>query len=198
LESIECTLSTRTMDTAEMILHVLEGKASKQQRATLSHWVSKSDANKWEYNDIRLLWYAAQTRLEFSDSTVTGFIKIRSEVARQKEDRVRKTFSIVVVTILISLCTAYFYFFLHKPSPDLYLKFEKTPLSEVFKTLETTYDISISVPQEAILTCSFTGTFYRPDAGQDIVKSISQALGMHLKILSPQTLRLEGSGCANR
>ena len=48
------------MDTTSLIHKVLSGRGSETERADLEEWIGRSEANKTEYNDIRLLWENAK------------------------------------------------------------------------------------------------------------------------------------------
>ncbi len=187
------------MDTTSLIHKVLSGKASETERADLEEWIGRSEANKTEYNDIRLLWENAKdtetvrTDVHFYE----GFNQIKTLMQRKRRNRKRRkmTSSAVAMAAIIVIG----FFFLYPGSgreSHHYYKFENASLADIISTLEKDFDIRIEVEQKKTLTCRFTGTFYNNPA-EDIIKVVSDGLKLRWESHKKGEYRLTGGGCGN-
>jgi transmembrane sensor len=73
------------------------------------------------------------------------------------------------------------------------LVFRKTSLEEVTKAMEEYFDITVTVKNQELLKCRFTGSFNDPT-----LEEITEALSISLNLTITQTLRectLDGLGC---
>src|SRR5258706_5768296 len=184
------------MDASSLIYKVLSGKAGEVEKAELEKWISGSDENKTEYDDIRLLWdHSNDTgdRAHFYD----GLYQIRTRMHRKRQHRKRKkmimTSSILLAGIIIAC------WFLYPGSgreSHRYHKFENASLADIISAIENDYNIRIVVEQRNILACRFTGTFYN-DPVEDIIQTVSRSLDLAYEFRRDGGYKLTGSGCQN-
>ncbi len=77
---------------------------------------------------------------------------------------------------------------------DGILRFNHSGIAEVFSDLENHFRISISVLNEGIYNCEFTGAFQDPDIN-DIMNVISRAVNIELKQSPDRNWVASGHGC---
>ena len=187
------------MDTTSLIHKVLSGKASETERADLEGWIGGSEANKTEYNDIRLLWESGKDtdRSPADAHFYEGLDQIKTIMQRKRRNRKRRkmTSSAVAMAAIIGIG----FFFLYPGSgreSRRYHKFENASLADIISTLEKDFDIRIEVEQKKTLTCRFTGTFYNNPA-EDIIKIVSDDLNLRWESDKKGEYRLTGGGCVD-
>jgi ferric-dicitrate binding protein FerR (iron transport regulator) len=75
------------------------------------------------------------------------------------------------------------------------LIFRKTSLTEVARTLEHYFHISITINTEALASCRFTSSFDNPSL-EEVIEAIS--LSMNVNVLRHQeTYIIDGEGCGS-
>ncbi|TYZ07036.1 DUF4974 domain-containing protein [Hymenobacter lutimineralis] len=74
------------------------------------------------------------------------------------------------------------------------LRFDNATVAEVLRTLETTFATRVSVPDSAVLTCRFTGSFSTPTPAQ-VLRVLSLTLGAELSTQPDGSYVLRGAGC---
>jgi ferric-dicitrate binding protein FerR (iron transport regulator) len=187
------------MVTTSLIYKVLSGKAGQAEKAEVEEWIASSDANKEEYDDIRLLWdQARDTDSSPSDAHFyDGFYQIKTLMQRKRRSRKRKKMTSSAVAMAGVIVIGFFLLYPGSGRESRrYHKFESASLGDIINTLERDYDIRIGVEQRKILTCRFTGTFYN-DPVEDIIETVSTGLNLHWESLREGKYRLTGGGCMN-
>ena len=188
------------MDRTTLIYRVLSDKATDTEKKELEEWIALSEANKTEYDDIKLLWQNAKHAgspgpdFHFYD----GLEQIKALMRRKHRKRRRKR-AVIISTALVLIAlmaVAHFFFPYHGSGNESqgYHKFDNEPLDRIIDALEKDYDVQIEVENKGILACRFTGTFYN-DPVKDMLHSIAD--GLSLSCESPQEgeYLLKGKGC---
>jgi hypothetical protein len=187
------------MDT-QVIYKVLSGTASPDERRAVDEWISKSNENKEEFNNLRLLWMPGKSASKEKSTEVRGFSSIRNiieeRIRKRKRQQLRQTVGIFLTIIVIALVPIFVLNFQHEP-PDNYIRFEKADLDSVIRSIESNYHVKIEVERSEILTCSFTGTFYKLQMSEDVMKSLAMAMNLKCEPLSNNVYKLTGSGCTH-
>lgn len=184
------------MDKASLIFKVLSGEATENERAELERWIAQSEANKSEYEDIKLLWGSSGVASNVEDEHFyDGFAKIKSKFKQKRAVRRRKRLitwtSVIGATVLVTIAL----FVITDPASDALVRFDDAPLAEVITVLENEFHIDIETDSREILACKFTGTFYKKNNEQAFIRSLSNALNLQYELKSHHTYRLKGSGC---
>lgn len=184
------------MDKASLIFKVLSGEATKEEQAELEQWIAQNEANKSEYEDLKLLWdnTSAERQVE-EEHFYDGFARIKSKFKQKRSIRRRKRsitwISIIVTIVLVTVAL----FVITDPASNMLLRFDNAPLEEVIPELEKEFHINIETGSAEILACRFTGTFYKKDDEQALIRSLSVAMNLKYEILNHHVYQLTGSGC---
>lgn len=184
------------MEKASLIFKVLSREASQDERAELEHWIAQSEANKSEYDDLKLLWeHSSTARPVEPDHFYAGLDKIKSKIRLKRSIRRRnssiKWVSAIVVTVLVTIAL----FIVTDPASKRLLRFDNATLGEIIPELEKSFHIDIETGSDAILACRFTGTFYKKDDEQAMIQSLSKAMNLNYEVVKSNVYRLTGSGC---
>lgn len=184
------------MAKASLIFKVLSGEASKDEQAELEQWIAQSEANKSEYEHLKLLWDNTSAESQDEDEHFyDGFARIKSKFRQRRAIRRRKRLitwtSVIVATVLVTIAL----FITTDPASNVLVRFDDAPLAEVITVLETEFHIDIETDSGEILACRFTGTFYKKDNEQALIRSLSNALNLQYEIMNHHAYRLRVSGC---
>jgi ferric-dicitrate binding protein FerR (iron transport regulator) len=186
------------MSKADLIYKVLSGVASDVEKQELERWVAGSEANRQEYKDLELLYRLSRVRRDvLEDSRYYERLERIRRTARARFNRkVRTRQAYCLAGALACVGLAYF-IAIHavidfRPAS---LQFQDQALQEVLELVERTYGIEVRVEQSALASCRFTGTFYRVDQPDDVIRSISRAVSAHVVAIGPRKYRLLGGGC---
>lgn len=183
------------MDKTTLIFKVLSGEASEHELAELDNWTAQSDANKSEYENLKLHWDITGSihqvnPAHFYDGLVKIKARIKEKNAIRKQKRTIIWIGIIMTTVLFTTAL----FTISNPAPYPVLRFDSAPLSEVISKLEREFHIDIKT-DPGILACRLTGTFYKKGDQQGVIRSVSAALKLNYEILSDNVYHLSGSGC---
>jgi ferric-dicitrate binding protein FerR (iron transport regulator) len=182
------------MDKSIMMFKVLSGQATELEKKDLDIWITKSDANREEFYDLKLLWESSKEEQRQDNHFYDSLYKIQAKI-RQRQSRKRTKFIVWIAPVAIGLTGLLLYFVSPlTQSPDN-LRFNNAPLRLVVDALESKYYIQIEVENKEILTCQFTGSFYMVDNPQDAIRSICSALNLKYEVISGERYRLTGFGC---
>jgi ferric-dicitrate binding protein FerR (iron transport regulator) len=95
------------MNSTQLIYRVLSGNASEEEKLRLEQWKALNDANRLEYEDIKMLWECSRGT-GVVDFLEEGYregwqqIKQRMLAIQQRSKRIR--LMIVVVIFVFALC----------------------------------------------------------------------------------------------
>ena len=187
------------MNKIVLIDKVLSGNASEAEKTELDVWISESEANQIEYQDIKLLWENTNdvNNAEDDDHFYDGLQKIKASMQSKHKPSIRNKTVIRYAALLSVLIVLVYLFFknVETKQQSQYIRFDNASLENVVPVLEDQYNIHIEVENKKILGCQFTGTFYQADSVHDVISSLTGALNLTYVILSDQKYRLIGSGC---
>ncbi|MFZ5972830.1 MAG: DUF4974 domain-containing protein [Bacteroidota bacterium] len=184
------------MDRVSLIYRVLSGEASPDEKKELDEWVTKSEANQEEFEDIKLLWENSPLPSD-TEQDEAGFEKIRQRI-QQRSRRKKQIRSILYACIVITLAVLLFLLFrltwFRNPEG---IQFNDTGMNEVIKMLENEYQIQIEVNNPQLLQCHFTATLYKIKDKQTTLQSIEHSLDVAFISLSKRKYSLVGDGCSS-
>lgn len=184
------------MDRVSLIYKVLSGEATLDEKKELDEWVTKSEANQEEFEDIKLLWENSPFPSD-TEQDETGFEKIRQRI-QQRSRRKKQIRSILYACIVITLAVLLLLLFRQTwfRSPDG-IQLNDTGMNEVIKMLENEYHIQIEVNNPQLLKCHFTATLYKIKDKQTALQSIEHSLDVAFISLSKRKYSLVGDGCSS-
>lgn len=179
--------------TTELIHKVLSNNATESERQTLEDWLSADVENQTEFNNVRLLW----TQLSH-DSNPAGFEKIKNLIrerarSRKRENLIKSCLVLAVVLVVAFLTIVNLH--VRQQNNPAYLRFENATLSSVINDLEKHYSIKIEVETLTVLSCTFTGTFYKSQSSNEIIDIIASAASLTLEPKNGLIYKLKGEGC---
>ncbi len=186
------------MDRVKQIFNVLSGRANPEEIAALQRWLNESEANREEYENIKLLWVntiATNSKKQVNDS---GFERLRRRM-RAHTVRARRI-KVTAVAVFFSI-SAFFagYFpgtFQSGRSPRAW-QFNQAKLVEVIPRLEKAFNISILVGHESLLECRVTATLVEVKDVREAVSSIARSLNLHCAEKGDGIFELKGNGCVD-
>ena len=96
------------MEVVSLTYKVLSGQADASEREQLEEWIAQSEANRREFEDIKLLWENSISNAHGSQTHDSGFEKVRS---RLKERLARKrwmyalswSFTVFIIALMLWL-----------------------------------------------------------------------------------------------
>lgn len=183
------------MDRVSLIYRALAGEADPTEKKELDDWIAKSEANREEFEDIKLLWEFSETTPDHGQVDDRGFEKIKQQVMQRLKAKARLkhalyTIALAVAILILVLVTKWTWF------SDLdSVQFNRTGLNEIIKELEKNYSIQIDVSNPGIQRCRLTATFYKVDDEQLTLKAIEQALNVEFIMSGKRKYNLRGSAC---
>ncbi len=185
------------MDPTKLIYTVLSGKATKEEIFALDIWISLSEENRNEFNDIKLLHEASVKDVEDNnDQFYDGLLKIK-QLIHNKSKRRRKRKIVLLSTMAILLLFIFFLFLQYKTGEkkQRLLKFDNASLESVIDVVEKEYQVQVEVAPNAIQSCRFTGSFYKASAN-DIVMVIALSANLKYEVVGDGKFRMMGDGCS--
>ena len=182
------------MDKSVMIFKVLSGQASELEKEDLDRWITQSDANREEFDDLKLLWESSREEQRKDNHFYDSLYKIQAKI-RQRQRRKRSRFIVWIGLVAMGLTGLLLYFAFPPTLSSDNLRFNHTPLRLVVDALESKYHIQIEAENKEILACEFTGSFYMVDNPQDAIRSVCSALSLKYEVVSEERYRLTGFGC---
>jgi ferric-dicitrate binding protein FerR (iron transport regulator) len=155
------------MDRVALIYRFLSGEASQSEKQELDEWIAKSEANREEFEDIKLLWENSPLPSD-TEQDENGFEKIRQRIQQQTWFR-----------------------------NPVGAQFNDTVMNEVIKMLEKKYHIQIEVNNPQLLRCNFTATLYKIQDKQTALRSIEHSLDVAFIAQKKNKYRAVGNGCSS-
>lgn len=184
------------MDRVSLIYKVLSGEASLDEKKELDEWVTKSEANQEEFEDIKLLWENSPSPSD-TDKDDTGFEKIRQRIQQgfRRKKQIRSIlYACIVITLAVLLLLLFRQTWFRNPDG---IQLNDTGMNEVIKILENEYHIQIEVNNPQLLKCHFTATLYKIKDKQTALQSIEHSLDVAFISLSKRKYSLVGDGCSS-
>ena len=183
------------MDRASLIYKVLSGEASGEEKHELDEWIARSERNREEFDDIKLLWETSSRPADTAQEDEDGFEGIRQRMQQhlQRQRRMRYVIStgILVVAALIWLIHLQQTWLRSTDS----VQFNGASIADVIEVLQKTYDIKIEVRQPGLLDCKFSATFYNISEKEAVLRSIEHSLNVQFIAGAKNRYHLVGNGC---
>lgn len=183
------------MDRVSLIYKVLSGEANPSEQRELEDWIAKSEANREEFEDIKLLWENSSMTNEHPQEDDSGFEKIRQLM--QHRLTVKKRFRYALYTVILAIVTVLFVLLFRQTwlSTTHGARFNNAQMNEVVTVLEKQYDIKIDVDNLKLLHCQLTATFYKVNE-EMALKSIEHSLNVEFIVRSRSKYSLIGNDCS--
>jgi ferric-dicitrate binding protein FerR (iron transport regulator) len=169
------------MDRVSLIYRVLANEADPTEKKELDDWIAKSEANREEFEDIKLLWEFSEMTPDHGQVDDRGFEKIKQQVMQRLKAKARLkhalyAIALAVAILILVLVTKWTWF-----SDSDSVQFNRTGLNEIIKELEKNYSIQIDVS--------------KVDDEQLTLKAIEQALNVEFIMSGNRKYSLRGSAC---
>lgn len=124
------------MDRVSLIYRVLANEADPTEKKELDDWIAKSEANRVEFEDIKLLWEFSEMAPDHGYVDDLGFEKIKQQVMQRLKAKARLkhalyTIALVIAILIVVLVTKLTWF-----SDSDGMQFNRTGLKEIIKELE--------------------------------------------------------------
>lgn len=183
------------MDRVSLIYKVLSEEAHPAEHRELEDWIAKSEANREEFEDIRLLWESSTMTDDPSLDVDSGFEKIKQRM--QYRLKMKRRLRYALYTIILAIVTVLFVLLLSKTwlSTTNTTRFHNAEMNEVVKFLEKKYDIRIDVDNSKLLHCQLTATFHKVNV-QVAMQSIEHSLNVEFISQSNREYSLTGNDCS--
>ncbi len=183
------------MDRVSSIYKVLSGEASTLEKDELDEWVAESQANREEFEDIKLLWECA-AQGEHNIEVDTGFEKIKQRMQQQQRKK-RQIQYIAFFVILAIIATAIVLIFRNTGTVKSNgLQFNGIGMVDAIRILERQYSIKVDVHNSELLKCEFSATFYKVDK-HTVLKSIEDSMNLEFIDLRKNRYSLTGNNCTS-
>lgn len=209
------------MNSITLIHKVLSGHASELEKADFNKWIESDPANKQDFEDIKFLIDNAEdseNNVDPNDSFYDGLRKIKSTIellkARNKKIKLYRVLCLILVGVILSFNVSTYLFDWNPYKKNQIdnsvggegynvgskiltdpLKFDDVLLSELFRSLETNYDLVIIVKSNELLSCRFTGSFSKGVTIDHIMHSISKAIDFECTAIQEDKYEIQGRGC---
>lgn len=184
------------MDRVALIYKVLSGEASLDEKQELDEWIAKSETNREEFEDIKLLWEISPLPSD-AEQDENGFDKIRQRI-QQRSRRKKQIRAVLYACIVITLAVLFFLLLRQTwlRNPDG-VQFNHTGMKDVIRMLENKYHIQIEVNNPELLKCHFTATLYKIQDKQTALRSIEHSLDVAFIAQSKRKYNLVGNVCSS-
>jgi hypothetical protein len=184
------------MEKSELIFKVLSNEASKEEVMALKDWILLNDANKNEYEDLKLLWEGSQTTNNNERDYIyySGLQRIKAAI-KKKESKSNLIFNLSMILMVISVLSI-IYFLLYsnsKKENKVLLKFNRAPMFQIISDLEMKYNIKIVMPKN-LSNCVFTGSLYN-DSAEDAILYLAESMNFEYRVVGERVFKLKGAGC---
>ena len=186
------------MSRIDVIYRVLSGLASKAEKEELERWIGRSDANRAEYEDLKLLYRHSRAARgaprdaryyeTFEQIRRTARARLHRRARARRVSRLAGALACMALALFIAAHAVNDF----RPAS---LEFQDQALGQVLPIIERADGIEVRVEKEALRSCRFTGLFYRVDRPDDVIRSISVAVRAELVATAPGKYRLLGRGC---
>ena len=205
------------MDKPTLIYKVLSGSASDAESSELRAWIASDPDNAEEFEDIKLLYEGSldiEEKIGERDSHFyEGLQKIQDRIKALKDERAGPykragiVVSISAVTIVLFMCFYYWREPLARRTDTMgntipssivlhdNLAFDEATLESIFSMLEKRYRVKFNVASEELLSCRFTGTFYRGIEIDEVIRVLAESEGFNYTPEDAASYALYGSGC---
>lgn len=183
------------MDRVSLIYKVLSGEANPSEQKELEDWIAKSEANREEFEDIKLLWENSIMAGDYPQEDDNGFEKIKQRMHNRLKKKRRLRYALY--TIILAMVVVLFVLLLRQTwlSTRHGARFNNAQMNEVVTFLEKQYHIKIDVDNAKLLHCPLTATFYKVDE-QMALKSIEHSLNVKFIVQSRSKYSLTGNDCS--
>ncbi|HRJ29730.1 MAG TPA: DUF4974 domain-containing protein [Cyclobacteriaceae bacterium] len=184
------------MDRVSLIYKVLSGEANPSEQRELEDWIAKSEANRQEFEDIKLLWENSAMTGDQPQEDDNGFEKIKQRMHNRLKKKRRLQYALY--TILLAIVAVLFALLLRQTwlSTTNGARFNNAQMNEVVSFLEKQYHIKIDVDNSKLLHCQLTATFYKVNE-QMALKSIEHSLNVEFIARSKSKYSLAGNDCSS-
>jgi hypothetical protein len=165
------------MDKTSLIYKVLEGEASEAEKAELSDWISASEENKSEYQDIKLLWEISNDIINESDDHFYDDLR-KIKATMQTKNKPPKTYKnrVIIFLLIIILILAAIALYVSSPGETVVSKGRHHDFTGSFTNLIQHNNIQsdLKIPKQ-ISWCS-SSIFSRINRTLKATPSIADAL----------------------
>lgn len=184
------------MDRVSLIYKVLSGEANPSEQRELEDWIAKSEANREEFEDIKLLWENSPITGDPQHEDDSGFEKIKQRM--EQRFGVKRRLRYALYTIILAMVTVLVVLQLRQTwlSTTHGVRFNNAQMNEIVTFLEKQYHIEINVDDSKLLHCQLTATFYKVDE-QMALKSIEHSLNVEFIVQSKSKYSLTGDDCSS-
>lgn len=203
------------MEYVTLIYKVLSGKATEAEKAELQTWIGSDPAHAEEFEDIKLLYDNASNVTERiiadDEEFYSGLRKIKSRIKAlkqaRKNARLYKIAAVVTLLSIVAIMASMDIFNVNKWSAsgnpitskivlDRSLSFQEATLESIFKLLQDKYHVIFEVGSGDMLSCRFTGTFYRGITINEMINTLAQSENFNYTVMNGKTYAVHGKGCA--
>lgn len=205
-----------------LIHKVLSGNATEAEKAELQAWILSDPDHAEEFDDIKLLYDNAsnieERIIERDDEFYDGLRRIQGRIKAlkraRKKARVYRIAGIATLVSIIIITVSLYLFNLNKRSAISLepprqvgssiasgirltdnLSFEDVALETIVDLLEDRYHLIFKVGSKEILSCRFTGTFYRGITIDEMIRTLAQSQNFSYTVVNSKTYALHGKGC---
>lgn len=197
------------MDKAPLIYNVLSGNANESEMSALKELLNRDPEAFNDYSDLKYIIEQADSSNKTRDDAwaeIQGFIKVSQ--ARQKKTRQRIKFLFVGFAIILGvILTNEFGAPATKGADTSYtgfggdikqnIVFQDALVASVLDTIKAQTGFSFSIKESRVLDCSFTGTFYKGAHADEMIRTLSKAIGSQYLLVRPNHYELSGSVACN-
>lgn len=207
------------MDKPTLIYKVLSGGANDAERAELKAWIARDPNNAEEFEDIKLLYEGSlniEEKISERDAHFyEGLRKIQDRIKVLKAESVagrsyKRAAIVASISAVIAVLSICLFKWSEPPARQAHevahtiplavrvqdnLAFDNATLGSIFEMLQERYELEFKVVSEELLSCSFTGTFYRGLAVDELIRVLAESEQFSFRVIHPATYELQGKGC---
>ena len=183
------------MDRISLIYKVLSREANGEEKRELEEWIARSEANREEFDDIKLLWESSSRPTDTEQEDNDGFEGIRKRMQQhlQTQRRMRYAISTGILAVGAVILLAHLKQTWLQSSDSM--QFNGASIRDVIQVLQETYDIKIEVTQPGLLDCKFSATFYNINEKDAALRAIEHSLNVQFIADAQNRYHLVGNGC---
>lgn len=170
------------MNKREIIIRVLQGTASKNEREQLEQWLASESLSQEPDHP--------QDDYQPTSSDLSEIRRILSAAKKRRGQRLAAIFIALVLLIILL-----FIVLSSKPRDSSPMVFHDAKLTDVINALESRFDITITPTDTTIGRCKFTGEFYHIELPTDALSILKEALNISWNEVAKDRFEVSDNGC---
>lgn len=186
------------MENALLIFKVLSGNATAVEELQLKKWITESNDNRLEFEDVKLLFDNMRVVPRTDTLAINSqFDRMKSLVyKRQRRKRSIRLAGLLIATLSGVILAGLLFRYAGSSSETGAVAFHHASLRKVIRFVEKRYGVDIEISDPELARCLVTATFFRATNEKEILSSLENSLEVRFNRVGETRYILTGSACS--